>query len=123
MDRIRLKLVFQFIDETVKGFANVEHIAPLIKRLDKRIGDLDKVLEVSAAPQFLFVGRNFTIVSLRNVSMAMKKVLPLLLCKHLYDEKKSIRDESKFLNIIIDEAHNILSYTSEGRAKPGRIID
>src|SRR5690349_20507615 len=43
----------------------------------------------------------------------MKKILPLLICKQVYDKKKKDRDEKKFLNIIIDEAHNILSHTSQ----------
>jgi DNA helicase HerA-like ATPase len=43
----------------------------------------------------------------------MRKILPLLLCKKLYDDKKSENDELTYLNLIIDEAHNILSEESE----------
>jgi uncharacterized protein len=40
-------------------------------------------------------------------------VLPLLLCKKLYNDKKAENDDQKYLNIIVDEAHNILSEDSE----------
>jgi DNA helicase HerA-like ATPase len=45
--------------------------------------------------------------------MQMRKVLPLLLCKKLYSDKKAENDDQKYLNIIVDEAHNILSEDSE----------
>ena len=42
----------------------------------------------------------------------IKKVIPLILSKHVYESQKKSNDKSKYLNIIIDEAHNILSYSS-----------
>ena len=44
----------------------------------------------------------------------MKKLIPLLLCTKLYKEHKNLRGDtlSNTLHIIIDEAHNILSYES-----------
>ena len=41
----------------------------------------------------------------------MKKIIPLLLSKHLYELHKR-KETPSFLNIIIDEAHNILSRES-----------
>lgn len=40
-------------------------------------------------------------------------MLPLLICKQLYEKKKEENVKEKYLNIIIDEAHNILSTTSQ----------
>lgn len=111
LECIHLKIIFQFYDEVIRGYSNVEHLAPLVKRLDRRIVDLDKVICVTD-PKMRMV-QNLTIVSLKDVNIHMKKILPLLMCKQLYDRKKEVRDESKYLNIIIDEAHNILSYSSE----------
>ena len=48
-----------------------------------------------------------------NSAMHMRKIIPLLLCKKLYNDKKSENDDQHYLNIIIDEAHNILSENSE----------
>jgi len=84
----------------------------LIKRLDKRIDYLRKVIEIQDDDE-IWTGKNMTIVSLKDVNMQMRKVLPLLFCKRLYNAKKAGDDSDGYLNIIIDEAHNILSEESE----------
>ncbi len=60
----------------------------------------------------LVTEKNITVVSLRDVNIQLRKILPLLLCKKLYDDKKFEDDGDTYLNIIIDEAHNILSEDS-----------
>lgn len=108
---IRLKIVVKYYDEIAKGYSNKEHLSPLIKRLENRIEDLKKIVVIVDNPN---EEKNFTIVSLKDVNFDIRKVLPLLLCKKLYDEKKNRSDDKKtYLNIIIDEAHNILSWNSE----------
>lgn len=111
IDRIRTRIVLQYYFDVVRGFSNREHLAPLLKRLDKRIDDLRNVVKVSEAEELL--SRSFTVVSLKDVSMHMRKVLPLLLCKIAYANKRNEGDRDKYLNIIIDEAHNILSDKSD----------
>ncbi len=111
LDRLKLQIIFQYYDDIIKGYANREHLAPLIKRIEKRFEDIKKVITLtdsSTPPQ-----QNFTIVSLKDVNIHMRKILPLLLCKQMYDEQKQITSSSKYLNIIVDEAHNILSRDSE----------
>lgn len=110
LDVLKLQIVFQYYDEIIKGFANIEHLAPLIKRLGKNFTDIRKVIE---AKDDIVSSNNFTIVSLKEVNIHMRKILPLLLCKQLYEEQKSKNDETGYLNIIIDEAHNILSRDSD----------
>jgi hypothetical protein len=112
MDEIRLQRVLQYYGDIIRGFSNKEHLAPLIKRLDKRFEYLKKVIEVQPVEE-ITNEKNITIVSLRDVHMQMRKVLPLLLCKMLYNDKKVENDDQKYLNIIVDEAHNILSEDSE----------
>jgi hypothetical protein len=109
IDEIRLKIVIQYYDDLFRGFASREHIGPLITRMDRRLEDLKKVIELDDEA----VQKNITIVSLRDVSMHLRKILPLLLCKELYDEKKAQANEQTYLNLIIDEAHNILSEESQ----------
>jgi hypothetical protein len=113
LEKIRLAIIFKYYDEIVKGYSISEHIAPLIKRLDKRIEDLDKVITIVSSKSINVNTCNFTIVSFKDVNIHMKKILPLLMCKQLYEEKKSENNKNTYLNIIIDEAHNILSYASE----------
>lgn len=108
LEKIRLRIVFQFYNEIAKFNLNTEHISPLMKRL-KNIENLDKVITISSDHSDKFID----IISLADVNTSMKKVLPLLICKQIYDKKKQERNDKKFLNIIIDEAHNILSYSSQ----------
>ena len=109
LDVLKLQIIFQYYDEIIKGFANIEHLAPLIKRLGKNFTDIRKVIE---AKEDVSTSKNFTIVSLKDVNIHMRKILPLLLCKQLYEEEKTKNDDTTHLNIIIDEAHNILSRDS-----------
>lgn len=55
------------------------------------------------------------VYSLRKCNQNMKKIIPLLIAKKSYEEIKRINDESlkTTKHLIIDEAHNILSYTSK----------
>lgn len=107
---VGLKIKLKYFDEIIKGFSNIEHLSPLIKRLDKRLDDLCKIITISDNKAV----KNISIVSLRDVNLEMRKMLPLLICKELYDTHKSKRGENhKYLNIIIDEAHNILSRDSD----------
>ena len=108
LQKTRLRIVFEYYSELAKFNLNSEHISPMIKRL-KRIEDLDKIITVSEESSDKFLD----IISLSEVNTTMKKVLPLLICKQVYDNKKQARDPSKYLNIVIDEAHNILSYASQ----------
>ncbi len=110
LDKIHLKIIYHYYNEIVGGFANQEHLAPLIKRLDKRISDLEKVIEIKDESNS---EKNFTVISLKDVNMDMKKILPLLICTQLYKNKKKNNEKEKSLNFIIDEAHNILSHSSE----------
>ena len=107
--KVRLRIVLQFHHEIINGYSNVEHLSPLLKRTPPRINDLRKVIEISNEKP----DRNITIISLRDVNLQMRKMLPLLICKQLYEEKKELNEKNKYLNIIIDEAHNILSSISQ----------
>lgn len=108
---LKFKIILNYYIETVRGFSNKEHLAPLLKRLENRFFDIEKVIEVKSDNEES--DKNITIISLRDVNLEMRKVLPLLICKQLYEEKKRDNDKRKYLNIIVDEAHNILSSISD----------
>ena len=113
IDQIRLRIVLEYYDEIIKGFSNREHLAPLVKRMDKRVDDLKKVVSIEDSANVDGPRKNFTVVSLKDVNVHIRKVLPLLLCKQMYDRKKLENDDRCYLNLIVDEAHNILSENSE----------
>ncbi|MGB6084895.1 ATP-binding protein [Moheibacter sp.] len=106
---IRFKIILTYYTEIVRGHSNKEHLSPLMKRLDNRISDIKKVVVVQGEE----IDKNIQVISLRDVHISIRKVLPLLICKQLYEEKKSENDKTKSLNIIVDEAHNILSALSQ----------
>ncbi len=111
IEKIMLKLVSIYYDDIIRGYANKEHISPLINRLRTRAPDLVKVIEKrepNATDE-----KNLTIVSLKDINIHMRKILPLIFCKHLYEQKKRDNKKHEFLNIIIDEAHNVLSDSSQ----------
>ena len=108
--KFALTIIVKYYDEMIRGFSNQEHLSPLIKRLEKRILDLEKVLTVSDDGS---VEHNFTVVSLRNVNLDIRKMIPMLIAKELYETKKNDLNINKSLHIIIDEAHNILSRNSD----------
>ncbi len=112
IEKIRLRIVSSYYDEIIRGYSNREHISPLISRLRARAPDLVKVIELCEpdAPE----QKNLTIISLKDINIHMRKILPLIFCKYLYEQKKrENKNQETFLNIIIDEAHNVLSDSSQ----------
>ena len=107
-------LYFQLIFDVYYDKAQNEHIAPAIQKLKSKRIDIEKVLDTSGEQKNVFNNNNFVIINFKNVNLEMRKTLPLILAKKLYTEHKLRRkeDNEKFLNIIIDEAHNILSTES-----------
>ncbi|MFB8147426.1 ATP-binding protein [Microbacterium sp. NPDC056003] len=86
--------------------------------METRVRDIKRVV---VAADSIAPTAPLTVVSLRDVNLAMRKVVPMLLCKHLYDRKKETDlDNSTYLNLIIDEAHNILSTESARESEAWR---
>ncbi len=109
LNQLRLKILFQYYADVFRGNANPEHVGPLLARLKHRFPEIEDVLRVSTEP---LLPSTLTVISLRDVSLEMKKMLPLLFSKHLYDAQKAARDDDAYLNIVVDEAHTILSKAS-----------
>lgn len=102
----------QFYLEVAKGFSSTPHLRPLILRLNSRLPMLSNA--------FLFDHTRFdhrclfTIVNLEHASIEEKKLIPLIITRAFYKEHKKLVSigELSYLNIIIDEAHNLLSRES-----------
>ena len=108
LSRLIVFLYLQLIFDIIANRAQNEHIAPVINRLKGKKHDIDKLFDLGGGN---FWQHNFVVVNLDDVNLDMKKTLPLLLSKKLYTEHKR-EGVDKSLNIIIDEAHNILSTES-----------
>jgi len=102
-------LYLQLISDVLLNRAQNEHIVPVINRLKSKQTDVDRLFDLSEDADFW--ERNVVVVDLNDVSIDMKKMMPLLLSRQLYDDQKRAGADCS-LNIIIDEAHNILSTES-----------
>lgn len=103
-----LRLIRDLLDNRAMN----EHIAPAINKLRSMIKDIGKLIEFVEAPDF-WQDHNFAVLNLNDVNQDSKKMIPLLICHRLYKKHKLIKENSlSYLNIVIDEAHNILSYQS-----------
>lgn len=108
---LELRANLQLCSDLLRGFVQFDHIQPLLKRIDSSVTSLKKVLSVTTAIQ---PKKILTVISLRKCKQDVKKVLPLLIAKHYYNEHKELVESppDKTVHLIIDEAHNILSEQS-----------
>lgn len=116
LEKIIHFLYVQIMYDLHTNKAVYEHIAPAANKLKSKTKDLYKVFDFQSKSKDIFgKNNNFIVVNLNDVNLDIKKTLPLILSKHIYDNHKITRDKSEknYLNIIIDEAHNILSFNSE----------
>lgn len=105
-----MRLIYDVLDNRAVN----EHIAPAINKLKSSKLNLEKIFDFASKIDSFWKDKNIVVVNLRNVNLDVRKQLPLLLTNKLYKEHKSLRDNDKdiTLNIVVDEAHNILSYQS-----------
>lgn len=106
--KLKLKIILNYFRETIKGYSNQEHIGPLIGRTFRKFDMLEKLIEINEETGV----NNLSVLCLRDVNIEMKKVIPLIVCKQLYEKKKEANNKTS-LHIIVDEAHNILSTMSQ----------
>lgn len=109
LGRFMTILHIQLIYDILTNRAQNEYIAPVIGRLRAKKNDIDKLFDLDSGEDFWT--SNVVVVDLSRVNLTMRKTLPLLLAKQLYEEQKALGEEHA-LSIIIDEAHNILSTES-----------
>lgn len=119
---------FAFSDNFIKNFIYImymrliydmlgnramnEHIAPAINKLKSNEKNIEKVFDFTDKIGSFWNKSNIVVINLCNVNTDMKKLIPLLLTNKLYREYKKKREDYSYLNIVVDEAHNILSYQS-----------
>lgn len=112
-DELILRSYLQLCSDVVFGYAQYEHIQPVLSRAKSSITALRNVLEIidEQPEQHLL-----HVISLKKCKNEIKKILPLLIAKNFYTNHKESENlkspPSRTLHLIIDEAHNILSEQS-----------
>lgn len=113
IDKFIKIMYLQLIYDVLGNRAMNEHIAPAINKLKSIESDIDKLFDFSGQNTDFWNDKNIVVVNLSNVNLESKKMIPMLLAHKLYSEHKTKKEEDlSYLNIIVDEAHNILSYQS-----------
>lgn len=108
-----LRCYLQLCSDVVFGYAQYEHIQPVLARAKSSTTALRNVLEIVDAPPPPHL---LHVISLKKCKNEIKKILPLLIAKNFYTNHKDSENlkspPSRTLHLIIDEAHNILSEQS-----------
>lgn len=107
IDIMYLRLIYDVLDNRAVN----EHIAPAIQKLKTSEKDIDKVMAFTDKAD-MWNNHNVVVIDLSDVNTDTKKRIPLLISNKLYNEHKNQGRNTRHLNIIVDEAHNILSYQS-----------
>jgi len=110
LDQFRLFLHLQLAIDLYQYKVQNDHIYPVINRFIAKQRSIARTFKISATPNF-WGPHNVVVVNLRDVNLDMRKTIPLLLGKNVYNAHKT-EGNKKSLNIIVDEAHNILSKES-----------
>lgn len=103
-------ILIQLVNDLYHYKTQIDHIAPVINRFKAKQASIENVFQIVRNSN-LWGNSNIIILNLNDVNLDMKKTIPLLIAKHIYNIHKRENNE-KSLSIIIDEAHNILSKTS-----------
>lgn len=106
----KLRLIYDLFEDR----SQYEHIGPAVNKLESKSKDLQKVINFNSSNDLIPADVSLCVIDLNDCNIDIKKLIPLLVSKHIYEKHKiSNKKNDKFLNLIIDEAHNILSYDSK----------
>ncbi len=109
LDFARMQLLYDLLDNRAQN----DHIYPAINKLESIKKSIQKVFNTEITNDTdLFDGKNAVVIDLKSTNRDIKKSLPLVVLKKLYETQKSTYKTDSSFHIIIDEAHNILSETS-----------
>ena len=109
--QLEIAVRLQMIHDLSTHMIQYDHIAPLLHRIEARSKDLNKVIEINETSKMFDCP--ITVISLKNVNRDIKMLLPMLIAKISYQiHKETNSNHDRTFNLIIDEAHNILSEKS-----------
>lgn len=114
IDRIILFMLIQLSKDLLYNRVVNEHVAPAINKLKAHKTGFEKIFDIKEEEVSIFDDTNLVVIDMNNVSTDMKKLIPMILSQKLYNEHKIRHEADKrySLHLVIDEAHNILSYES-----------
>lgn len=115
-DELQIRVNLSLINGILKNHVQYDNINPLLLRISSISKSLEKIIEIG---EEIDQDDKIQIISLRKCNQEIKKLFPILLAKEYFREHK-IKNEKEInetFHLIIDEAHNILSYQSNREAE------
>lgn len=111
LDRFLFELYFAVAHENENG-VTLDFMMPLLSRARKIVEDFKKIFDFSEDFTQIFREKNVCVVQLAGVNRDMKEIVPSIIANNIFNTL-SIRKEEKdkveqVINIVVDEAHNIL---------------
>lgn len=103
-------ILIQLINDLFRYKIQIDHVVPVINRFKAKQASIEHVFKIESTSN-IWGDSNIVVLNLHDVNLDMRKTIPLLMAKHIYNAHKQ-ENNQKSLSIIIDEAHNILSKTS-----------
>lgn len=109
---------YRFIEAVRSHTITREHIAPLIQRYSAELREASKLYE----PCISGFKSDVSVISLLNVNLEQKKIVPLVVAKTLYQfqKERGQNERGSSAHLVIDEAHNVLSYSSQRESENWR---
>ena len=112
LDRFLFELYFAVAHEYENG-VSLDFMMPLISRARKLIDDFKKIFDFNKKFHDIFQKKNVCIVQLGSVNKDMKEIVPSIIANNIFNklqEKKENSDGTikQVINLVVDEAHNIL---------------
>lgn len=99
-----------------------EFISPLLRRAEKLFADFNKIFVDS--DESLFKSKKIVVIQLANVNRDMMELIPAIVTNHIFNKQVNNKQDMgirRIVNIVIDEAHNLL-YEDDRDSRHSKII-
>ncbi len=112
LDRFLFELYFAVAHEYENG-VGLDFMMPLISRARKLIQDFKKIFDFSKDFRTIFQEKSVCIVQLSSVNKDMKEIVPSIIANNIFNKLQEKREKTggeikQVINLVVDEAHNIL---------------
>lgn len=113
---------FQYLQQWRNGSIVREHISFWLPRMSQQLAESKKIYQPITEELLSIDTPAVSVYSLLNVNQEQKKLIPLVIAKYYYREQKTRghNDRDTSVHLVIDEAHNILSYSSQRESESWR---
>ena len=123
VERFLFKLYFATARHIGYG-VQYEYISPLLRRAEKLINNFEKVFVENEKD--VFDGKRVAVVQLADVNKEMQEIIPSLLAQRFFNKQQDEKQDGSIkniINVVVDEAHNILYENEKDKKHTSVTID